>query len=48
VGSSPASPVLQKPSGRKAFQGNRGRKSRFREALALGKKLGKSARIDHD
>jgi hypothetical protein len=40
--------VIQKPSCSKAFQGSRGRKSRSREGLALGKKLGKSARIDHD
>jgi hypothetical protein len=37
VGSSPASPVLQKPGRSKGFQGSKGRRCRFREPLGLGK-----------
>ncbi len=37
MGSSPASPVLRKPSRSKGFQGSNGRRCRFRVPLGLGK-----------
>ncbi len=48
MGSSPASPVLENPSHVKGFQGRQAPETASPHPFPLGKKPGKTARIDHD